>query len=122
MTAACNLLVSHCSTHLTHQKSLPVSCCVLLTCRTAEQSTKNAELQRARVLQEIGAMLRVQHHPHAVKLLDVFEDSKGYQLVMPLLKGARCCAACSFYVFVNVIWSSCYAVGSSEHHIVGLHS
>jgi serine/threonine protein kinase len=52
------------------------------------QSTKNAELQRVRVLQEIGAMLRVQHHPHAVKLLDAYEDCKAYQLVMPLLKGA----------------------------------
>ncbi|WIA16237.1 hypothetical protein OEZ85_012948 [Tetradesmus obliquus] len=57
--------------------------------KTIAKSTKNAELQRARVLQEIGAMLRVQHHPHAVKLLDVFEDSKGYQLVMPLLKGGE---------------------------------
>jgi hypothetical protein len=55
--------------------------------RAAIQSTKNAELQRVRVLQEIGAMLRVQNHPHAVKLLDAYEDCKGYQLVMPLLKG-----------------------------------
>lgn len=51
------------------------------------QSTKNPELQRQRVLQEMGAMLRVQHHPHAVRLLDAFEDDRAYQLVMPLLKG-----------------------------------
>lgn len=51
------------------------------------QSTKNPELQRVRVLQEMGAMLRVQHHPHAVKLLEAYEDSKGYQLVMQMLKG-----------------------------------
>jgi len=51
------------------------------------QSTKNAELQRKRVLQELGSMLRVQHHPHAVRLLDAFEDARGYHLVMPVLKG-----------------------------------
>jgi serine/threonine protein kinase len=51
------------------------------------QSTKNLELQRRRVLQELGAMLRVQHHPHAVRLLDAFEDSRSYQLIMPMLKG-----------------------------------
>lgn len=32
-------------------------------------------------------MLRVQNHPHAVKLLDAFEDSKGYQLIMQMLTG-----------------------------------
>lgn len=51
------------------------------------QSTKNVELQRKRVLQEMGSMLRVQHHPHAVKLLDAFEDERSYQIVMPVLKG-----------------------------------
>jgi serine/threonine protein kinase len=53
------------------------------------QSTKNAELQRKRVLQELGSMLRVQHHPHAVRLLNAFEDDKGYQVIMPLLKGGN---------------------------------
>jgi hypothetical protein len=46
----------------------------------------------------MGAMLRVQHHPHAVRLLDAFEDDRAYQLVMPLLKGVRegvCSAAWS---------------------------
>lgn len=56
------------------------SCCL-------SQSTKNPELQRRRVLQELGSMLRVQHHPHAVRLLDAFEDSRSYQLIMPMLKG-----------------------------------
>lgn len=51
------------------------------------QSTKNPELQRKRVLQELGSMMRVQHHPHAVKLLDAYEDERGYHLVMPMLKG-----------------------------------
>lgn len=51
------------------------------------QSVKSPELQRTRVLQEMGTMLRVQHHPHAVKLLDAYEDSKGYQLVMQMLQG-----------------------------------
>jgi hypothetical protein len=51
------------------------------------QSTKNVELQRKRVLQEMGSMLRVQHHPHAVRLLDAFEDERSYQIVMPVLKG-----------------------------------
>lgn len=57
------------------------------------QSLKNAELQQSRVLQEMGAMLRVQHHPHAVKLLDAYEDGKSYQLVMPMLKGQHTCTA-----------------------------
>lgn len=51
------------------------------------QSTKNAELQRKRVLQELGSMLRVQHHPHAVRLLNAYEDDMSYQVIMPLLKG-----------------------------------
>lgn len=51
------------------------------------QSTKNPDLQRKRVLQELGSMMRVQHHPHAVRLLDAFEDARGYHLVMPVLKG-----------------------------------
>ncbi|KAF8057730.1 CPK24 [Scenedesmus sp. PABB004] len=53
------------------------------------KSTKSPEAQRARVLQEVGAMLRVQHHPHAVRLLDAFEDARGFQLVMQLLKGGE---------------------------------
>jgi serine/threonine protein kinase len=59
-------------------------CCAFYRC---SQSTKNPDLQRRRVLQELGSMLRVQHHPHAVRLLDAFEDSRSYQLVMPMLKG-----------------------------------
>lgn len=59
----------------------------MLSCVCWFQSIKNPELQRQRVLQEMGAMLRVQHHPHAVKLLDAFEDNKAFQLVMQMLKG-----------------------------------
>jgi hypothetical protein len=51
------------------------------------QSVKNAALQRMRVLQEMAAMLQVQHHPHAVKLLAAYEDAKGYQLILELLQG-----------------------------------
>jgi serine/threonine protein kinase len=85
----------------------PACCC------PAAQATKNAELQRVRVLQEIGAMLRVQHHPHAVRLLDAFEDSKGYQLVMPLLKGVclYCESACNSP-------QQCLAAASYNHHYV----
>jgi serine/threonine protein kinase len=32
-------------------------------------------------------MALLQHHPHAVKLLEVYEDEKNYHLVMELLKG-----------------------------------
>jgi hypothetical protein len=65
---------------------VPTSACALAHI-AATQSTKAPELQRSRVLQEIGAMLRVQHHPHAVRLLDAYEDERGFHLVMPLMKG-----------------------------------
>lgn len=77
---------------------------------SADQSSQNAEMQRVRVLQEVGAMLRVQHHPHAVKLLDVFEDTKAYQLVMPLLKGARKRAKHSS------VWASAICATDSSYH------
>eukprot|EP00775_Hariotina_reticulata_P014124 gene14124-14255_t len=53
------------------------------------KSVKNAPLQRVRVLQEMAAMLQVQHHPHAVKLLAAYEDAKGYQLILELLQGGE---------------------------------
>lgn len=67
-----------------HIHNLPFARAFVIFC---SQSVKNAELQRSRVLQELGSMLRVQHHPHAVRLLEVYEDARAYNLVMPLLKG-----------------------------------
>ena len=53
----------------------------------ALQSVSAPELQRQRVMQEIGCMVLLQQHPHAVKLLEVYEDDKNYHLVMEFLKG-----------------------------------
>jgi serine/threonine protein kinase len=60
-----------------------------------QQSTKHPERQRQRVLTELGAVMRLQHHPHAVQLLDAYEDGRGYHLVMPMLKGVSCLCVCA---------------------------
>lgn len=52
------------------------------------QSSRDPESQRQRVLQEVSATRLLQGHPHAVRLIDVYEDAKSYHIIMEMLAGA----------------------------------
>ncbi|KAI8473120.1 MAG: kinase-like domain-containing protein [Monoraphidium minutum] len=54
-----------------------------------EPGGPGADAQRGRVMREVGATRLLQGHPHAVRLLDVFEDGKAFHLVMEMLAGGE---------------------------------
>ncbi|GBF92999.1 hypothetical protein Rsub_05835 [Raphidocelis subcapitata] len=57
--------------------------------KTIRKAAEGAGQQRGRVMREVAATRLLQGHPHAVRLLDVFEDPKAFHLVFENLAGGE---------------------------------
>jgi serine/threonine protein kinase len=53
------------------------------------QTNRNAEVQRSRVLKEVGVLKEVEDHPNAVKLHEVYDEAQNYYLVMECCDGGE---------------------------------
>lgn len=57
--------------------------------KVISKDKKNPEKLHARVLLEIACMKHVEEHPNAVRLIEVFEDSRSYHIVMDYCSGGE---------------------------------
>lgn len=60
-----------------------------VACKVIMKQPKRLDAQRQAVLLEVAILKYVEDHPNAVKLLNVFEDEKGYYIVMEHCSGGE---------------------------------
>mmetsp|Transcript_11680 Transcript_11680/g.20735 ORF Transcript_11680/g.20735 Transcript_11680/m.20735 type:complete len:520 (+) Transcript_11680:218-1777(+) len=60
-----------------------------LAVKTVQKNLEDPVKQREGIIKEIAIMRMLQDHPNTVKLLEVFEDSEQYMLVMELCRGGE---------------------------------
>ncbi|GAX85949.1 hypothetical protein CEUSTIGMA_g13365.t1 [Chlamydomonas eustigma] len=76
--ATCKVLTAY---HRETQKKYAV--------KTIPKTNRNAEVQRSRVLKEVGVLKEVEDHPNAVKLHEVYDEAQNYYLVMECCDGGE---------------------------------